>query len=161
MHRCQEGAYSFVGCLEEAAAARVGCRLQGEHLCTSEQQYRLLKSSRVTPFRSYHNFYKDLFNAENSGGISELSGCLAPCDYRRYGQVAALTKYSTYGEDTCFISVWVASSNTRVEAEVFLYPWTSLVAEFGGTAGLFLGLSFMSLWDGVKILLGAIARIKL
>ena len=57
--------------------------------------------------------------------------------------------------------MWVASSNTRVEAEVFLYPWTSLVAEVGGTAGLFLGLSFMSLWDGLKILLGAIARIKL
>jgi hypothetical protein len=29
-------------------------------------------------------------------------------------------------------------------------PWSSLVAEFGGTLGLFLGFSFMTLWDGVE-----------
>ena len=32
-------------------------------------------------------------------------------------------------------------------AKVLIYPWTSLVAEFGGTLGLFLGFSAMTLWD--------------
>ena len=31
--------------------------------------------------------------------------------------------------------------------KVLIYPWTSLVAEFGGTLGLFLGFSAMTLWD--------------
>ena len=33
-----------------------------------------------------------------------------------------------------------------------IYPWTSLVAEFGGALGLFLGISFMSLWEGIYLL---------
>ena len=45
-----------------------------------------------------------------------------------------------------------ATNDTYVERELLVYPWTSLVAEFGGTLSLFLGLSFMSLWDGVHIL---------
>ena len=36
--------------------------------------------------------------------------------------------------------------------EQLVYPWTSLVAEFGGCLGLFLGFSFMTLWDGFVIL---------
>jgi hypothetical protein len=40
------------------------------------------------------------------------------------------------------------SSNIHVESEEWLFPVTSLVAEFGGTLGLFLGFSFMALWDG-------------
>ena len=83
-HRCQEGTYSFVGCLEEAAASRVGCSLRGNNTCTSEQQYRLLSLPGLTAcFRFYHNLYKDLFNAENSGAIARLSDCLAPCEYSR------------------------------------------------------------------------------
>ena len=35
-----------------------------------------------------------------------------------------------------------------MEVEAWVYPWTSPVAEFGGTLGLFLGFSFMTVWDG-------------
>jgi hypothetical protein len=40
------------------------------------------------------------------------------------------------------------SNDTKVEKELLVYPLPSLVAEFGGTLGLFLGFSFMALWDG-------------
>ena len=36
-----------------------------------------------------------------------------------------------------------------MEKEELLYPSSTLVAEVGGTLGLFLGVSFMTLWDGV------------
>ena len=36
-----------------------------------------------------------------------------------------------------------------MEATSLVYPLASLVADFGGTLGLFLGFSFMMLWDGV------------
>ena len=47
-----------------------------------------------------------------------------------------------------------------VESEELLYPVESLVAEFGGTLGLFLGFSFMGLWDGVTLVGNFIAKVK-
>ena len=43
---------------------------------------------------------------------------------------------------------------TMMEKEQLIYPLTSLVAEFGGTLGLFLGFSFMTVWDGMQSLQG-------
>ena len=37
----------------------------------------------------------------------------------------------------------------KVETEELIYPWQSLVAEFGGALGLFLGFSFMTIWDSI------------
>ena len=37
-----------------------------------------------------------------------------------------------------------------IHFQVLLYPFTSLLAEFGGCLGLFLGFSFVTLSDGVK-----------
>ena len=38
-----------------------------------------------------------------------------------------------------------------VESEALVYTVESLVAEFGGALGLFLGFSFMNIWDVVEI----------
>ena len=43
-----------------------------------------------------------------------------------------------------------------VETEALVYTVESLVAEFGGTLGLFVGFSFMNLWDIVEFALGFI-----
>ena len=43
----------------------------------------------------------------------------------------------------------ILSSNVKVETEELIYPWESLVAEFGGCLGLFLGFSVMTIWDSV------------
>ena len=51
----------------------------------------------------------------------------------------------------CSVGVWAVSPDTTIQSEVYIYPWTSLVAEFGGTLGLFIGFSFMSLWDGLEL----------
>ena len=37
---------------------------------------------------------------------------------------------------------------TSVEREELLYPSSTMVAEVGGTLGLFLGVSFMTIWNG-------------
>ena len=47
------------------------------------------------------------------------------------------------------------------EREELLYTLESLVAEFGGTLSLFLGLSFMTLWDGVELIKQAITQTKI
>ena len=58
----------------------------------------------------------------------------------------------SYNKNYCQIEAWNASPDTLVKTEVLLYPWTSLVAEFGGILGLFLGFSFMTIWEGLQTL---------
>jgi hypothetical protein len=56
--------------------------------------------------------------------------------------------------DLFLFSLVAQSNDTRIETEQLIYPLSSLVAEFGGTLGLFLGFSFMALWDRLKNLVG-------
>ena len=42
------------------------------------------------------------------------------------------------------------SPHIQVETETLVYPFSSLVAEVGGVLGLFLGVSFMTIWDGIE-----------
>ena len=71
---------------------------------------------------------------------------MKPCQYKKYGFV-------TEGAPTIFetekyvFSLWATSKYTKVSTEKLIYPMTSLIAEFGGALSLFLGISFMSLWD--------------
>ena len=41
------------------------------------------------------------------------------------------------------------STDIKVETEALVYPFTSLVSDFGGALGLFLGFSFLMLWDWI------------
>ena len=80
--------------------------------------------------------------------IQNITGCGKPCHYNQYKLVDKLEKFSDPQYDgSCSIAVWAISPDTTVETEELIYPWTSLVAEFGGALGLFLGVSFMTIWD--------------
>ena len=43
----------------------------------------------------------------------------------------------------------------------YLHSWESLVAEFGGSLGLFLGFSFINLWEWLEIGIGLLKRLRL
>ena len=47
-----------------------------------------------------------------------------------------------------------------VESEALVYTVESLVAEFGGALGLFLGFSFMNIWDIVKIVADYVSTLR-
>ena len=83
--------------------------------------------------------------------ISRLSGCSKPCFYKKY-RVMGDKFISSFVTDHFLFSLWAVSNSTLVETEQLIYPWTSLVAEFGGALGLFLGISFMTVWDGIYLL---------
>ena len=120
----------------------VGCRLpwdkwsqQDRHVCKNEQQ-----------FKEFEQIYWELGNA-NADEIVEISGCLNPCQYKEYKFVESSPKMWT---EPSFLGFWAATGKTQVEEEVLLYPFTSLVAEFGGSLGLFLGFSFMTIWQEIR-----------
>ena len=57
-------------------------------------------------------------------------------------------KDHSYGNKSNFMFI-VSYDNTngRLEKEVWAYPTISFIAEMGGSLGLFIGVSFLSVWD--------------
>ena len=52
------------------------------------------------------------------------------------------------------------SSITRiVKEEILLYPATSFLAEVGGAMGLFLGFSFLGLWEFCQLKIDSLLKI--
>ena len=85
--------------------------------------------------------------------IVETTGCRKPCTYTEYKFTSSTPDEdprSTIPNDQIFIAFWAVSRTTHVEEEVLLYPFLSLVSDFGGSLGLFLGFSFMTLWQEIK-----------
>ena len=79
--------------------------------------------------------------------ITEMTGCMKPCTYNMYQ--FGRKEPSMIEFDSFSFSYWAASTKTIIRTEQLIYPLTSLVAEFGGTLGLFLGVSFITIWDNM------------
>ena len=87
----------------------------------------------------------------------KLTDSKKPCRYNKYKIVGEM--HTSTIDSSSFVFSLVASSNdTLVETETLMFPLTSLVAEFGGTLSLFLGVSFMTVWDKVFFLQRVLTR---
>ena len=84
--------------------------------------------------------------------ITKLTGCQKPCQYRMYEFVGAEEPMASPKAEYFAFSLWAVSKKTTVRTEQLIYPLSSLVAEFGGTLGLFLGFSFVTLWETLPLL---------
>ena len=70
------------------------------------------------------------------------------------------SNYRTFPENQISVCLWPVSQYTQVEEEVLVYPFQSFLAEFGGALGLFLGFSFMTIWDGVMGMMISVMELK-
>lgn len=78
--------------------------------------------------------------------IVDTTGCLYPCNYLEYRVGSKRT--TNVGQ----FGLWITygSVATTVEREYYSYQFDSLVSDYGGSLGLFIGFSFFALWDIVK-----------
>ena len=89
--------------------------------------------------------------------ISNRTGCLLPCRYKEYKVVETPLDYS----DKFRVMKLLRSTNTvLVKTEHLVYTFSSLLAEFGGALGLFLGFSFLWVWDLLQILINFLVENK-
>ena len=70
----------------------------------------------------------------------ELTGCNTPCTFTQYSLHYSFPLISSNVSEF-FMSY--ALTDLITEKEVLLFPFDSLVSEFGGALGLFLGFSFL------------------
>ena len=86
---------------------------------------------------------------EELGMIESMTGCRKPCNYLEYkfhGEKIP-TSFKSSGDHYIF-SVLAQTRYTSIWKEELLYPPSTMVAEVGGILSLFLGVSFMTIWDG-------------
>ena len=101
--------------------------------------------------REYDLIFGNLGIAE-SEEVTNVTGCLKPCHFKKYIFLGDRTPSSFKSDEHYIFSMWAVSSKIKVETEQLIYPLSTLVAEFGGTLGLFLGFSFISVWDNFDLL---------
>ena len=101
--------------------------------------------SQLSQFEELENLYIQLA-VNDRAKIEETTGCLYPCTYLEYRVGAKSTKnFNKFG-----LMIAYGSVETIVLKEFFVYTFFSLVSDFGGSLGLFIGFSFFALWDIVK-----------
>ena len=52
-----------------------------------------------------------------------------------------------------WVNIMLASSKIKVKEEILIYDIESLVSDFGGALGLFVGFSFLTLFDLYELVL--------
>ena len=153
----------------------MGCKLpwdKSDHqqdqleICSTKEQLRFVHPDLVFVlwilFRQFEKLYIDLSNVPLSQ-IVKLTGCKRPCSYKEYKFVNTNLKefnYVDYPENQVVFCLWAVSQYTQVKDEVLVYPFQSFMAEFGGSLGLFLGFSLMTIWDGMKSLILWMMEVK-
>ena len=140
---CEEDlGYNFTICVKENLSEKVGCRLPWDKLSRQDRPV----CSDPEQFSRFEEVYLALVNTD-AEQIVKTTGCKKPCQYKEYKWVESSPKVIPRPSVVMFSA---ASSKTQIEEEVLLYPFTSLVAEFGGYLGLFCGFSFLTIWHQIK-----------
>ena len=105
-----------------------------------------LKSYKIN-LREFERLYYEM-NHEELEVIQSMTGCKKPCNYLEY-KFHGGSLPSSFNSGFPFVSLVSRTRFTSVEREELLYPSSTMVAEVGGILGLFLGVSFITVWDGV------------
>jgi len=136
--------YNYRECIKESFSRMVGCRTKWDNiqlkdlpLCENHEQFRKLEWVYV---KLYFQHLRD---------ISKDAGCNKPCKYKKYRMIWDRQPMPATRTPTDGFGLLAITNYTTVETEELIYPWQSLVAEFGGCLGLFLGFSFMTIWESV------------
>ena len=116
----------------------------------SDSDLDSIRNSCDVFLRKYDSLFKMLSRAEVPE-VTRITGCQKPCRYNKYIIVGERRRTTFESKDFTF-SLWAVSNSTQIRKEELIYPFSSLVAEFGGTLSLFLGFSFMTLWDKIHLL---------
>ena len=99
---------------------------------------------------SRYKMHEDIYDYDLEF-ITKKTGCLKPCKFREYliaGVTSKLRNYSLVDLNGKYCTQFIiASSILNKKKETYVYPAISFVSEIGGSLGLFVGFSFLSIWD--------------
>ena len=130
--------FKFSLCIRKAVEQFVGCRMPW-----NGNRNKSIRCYQLSQYKQYGKMYRKIANMD-FGSVRNLTNCRPPCRYMEVLLVGDSHRWAKSGPGYVFT---LATTDIRVETEVQLYSVGSLVAELGGSLGLFLGFSFFMLWD--------------
>ena len=147
--------YSFTTCVKESLTRNAGCRQMSD---TLSDQSRPVCSM----LKQYKALVRDFWYIWDAPleKITTKTSCNIPCRYKEYSILDGPVVSSDPSHFYYSVDLWFASTDMTVLSQIPVYPWTSLLAEFGGTFSLFFGLSMMTLWDGLEKLSNVVRRFQ-
>ena len=94
----------------------------------------------------YEKHFKFLRNLDKRTALN-YTGCRPPCTYTEFKQVGHSKNVHPTGYG---LMLRFAKTEMMEDKEVYVYGFVSFVSEFGGSLGLFLGFSFLMVWDIIE-----------
>ena len=87
--------------------------------------------------------------------LEELTGCKRNCRFRNYYKFHELqiTEKEMDDRNEIWLDIVLSQSMLKIKTETLMFPPRSLIADIGGTLGLFLGFSFVMIWDGFEAII--------
>ena len=140
--------YDFQTCVMDSIAKKAGCKPPWYSWSTPD----IDECETPENISRYKMSERRMTHLYEQGFIIQKTGCLKPCKYREYlnsGLTSKLRNISIaldLNGKYCpnFI---MASTVLNKKKETYVYPVISFVSEIGGSLGLFVGFSFLSIWD--------------
>ena len=100
-----------------------------------------------------------IFSTENLQQIVDNTKCMPPCLFNEY-KLGDQDKWDSkaYSNNKLF-KLKFTDNKIIIEKEIESYSFVSLVSDIGGALGLFLGFSFVMVWDEAEALIRKIKNI--
>ena len=137
--------HSFTECVANSLATKIGCVFprQGQQIPDIPLPTCNTSGDLLHLWDEHYKLY-----LADQPSLTKLTGCLVPCHYHQYSIVGTPDKYEI--ADMTYMTLSFASTTMTTSQEQPLYPLDSLVSEFGGALGLFLGFSFLGFTETIK-----------
>ena len=121
---------------------KIGCKLPWDIWSSEDFNF----CSEVDELRSFSIVY-DIMYIEDLYLIINRTGCPKPCQYKEY-KLVGKEEYENEKYDQYIY--FTTTEEVIIEKELLSYSGLSLLADIGGTLGMFLGFSFLMVWDAAE-----------
>lgn len=145
--------YNFGDCVRQKIVESQGCQT----LWDLRTEDKFPKCSNMSTMREFESYYNQVFYSSEEE-FNNLTGCNPPCTFTKY---SLSDSYSLVSSNESDFVISYALTDLITEEEVLLFPFDSLVSEFGGALGLFLGFSFLGAASTLQLwVLAIFTRVK-
>ena len=144
----KDPAFNFAQCVIQSLSHKANCSLPWIMLGTGN----LSACTEVAQLRKFSMLLIRVAYGELEE-IVTLSGCDKPCVYNEY----ILDENEEWpGHGLSWVEIMFSSKQVLSSTEVESYSFLSFISDIGGSLGMFVGFSFLMVWDAAEIIIRAV-----